>query len=51
MRQERHDALMFNVNLDLTQSEQDEGWHFCCDYDGLLSNKSDEDNEPCQCFE
>ena len=29
----------------LTQKEIDEGWRFCCEWDGMLVNKNDKEGE------
>lgn len=36
MTQDRYDALMRDDQLDLTDEEVAEGWHFCVDFDLLL---------------
>lgn len=36
MKSERWKLLMEDYKIPLTNAEQDEGWHFCNEFDGLL---------------
>ena len=49
MSEERYNFLMSKEgqNESLTQSEIDEGWHFCDEMDGLLANSKQPDGD---CF-
>ena len=39
MTDERYNELMSNEDLKLTPDEVNEGWFFCQDCDGLLTNE------------
>lgn len=49
MTPERRKELMDNIDMDLTQEEADEGYRFCCEWDGLLIHKDDMEAEFCTC--
>jgi len=49
MTDERYHDIM-NNDLELTQEEFNEGWHFCFEFDGLLRNNKEEDFK-CTCLE
>lgn len=49
MTKQRYHELMSNFELELTQEEVDEGWHFCNDWDGLLICKDWPESECCYC--
>jgi hypothetical protein len=49
MTQERYDALMACDYLPLTEEETRAGWHFCPEWDLLLTNHNDPDGEHCSC--
>lgn len=50
MTDERYSSLMdMEKNLELTQDEIKEGWHFCSEFDGLLRNNNEEEFK-CTCF-
>jgi len=36
MTEERYNALMGDLELELTDDERREGWHWCWEFDGLL---------------
>jgi len=40
----RYNLLMAEQEK-LTQKEIDDGWRFCCEWDGLLVNKNDKEGE------
>lgn len=41
--------LMDNEELNLTEQEIDEGWHFCFEFDGLLVGPGMEEQKFCRC--
>lgn len=49
MNKERYVELERNVELKLTKEEIDEGWFFCCDWNGMLIRKDDPEAECCSC--
>lgn len=51
MTNERFQALMDNDDLPLTQAEQDQGWHFCDEFDGLLRNNAEDMAESSDAFQ
>lgn len=50
MTPERRRQLDDDFDLKLTQEELDQGYHFCCEWDGLLIHKDDPESECCLCF-
>lgn len=53
MTRDRWDSIQ-HANADLSLEEIAAGWHFCPDWDGLLTNLNDKDNsgfEFCNCKE
>jgi len=48
MTDERYLALE-RTGEKLTDAERKEGWHYCCEWDGLLINKSWPEAECCTC--
>lgn len=50
MTDEHYDALM-DYEVELTQAEIDEGWHFCWCWDGLLVGPGMGEMEFCHCKE
>lgn len=48
MTQDRYDALMRDDQLDLTDEEVADGWHFCVDFDLLLLKVGGVDGCTCQ---
>jgi hypothetical protein len=49
MTRQRYVELVRNFELKLTEEEMQEGWHFCCDWDGMLIQKGRADGEECTC--
>lgn len=49
MTPERYNALMDNEDLELTEDEMLEGWHFCMDWDFLLVGPGMEETQSCHC--
>ena len=51
MDRNRWYELETKQELNLTQEEFDEGWHFCPDWDGMLINKHTSlEGESCHCI-
>ncbi len=50
MDRARYEFLMKNYDEKLTQTEIDEGFFFCCTFDGLLIHKTDEEAKYCGCL-
>lgn len=50
MTPERFRYLSENMDAKLTSEELVEGYFFCCTFDGLLINKSDEEAKYCACL-
>ena len=50
MTPERRKELSDNFDLTLTKDELDQGYRFCCEWDGLLINKGDPEAESCTCL-
>jgi hypothetical protein len=50
MTEERRKELHENYDLNLTKEELEEGYRFCCEFDGLLIHKSDYEAEVCPCL-
>jgi hypothetical protein len=48
MSRERWKALMADGNLELTQAEIGQGWHFCPEFDGLLVGPGMMEQEFCK---
>lgn len=51
MTDKRWHELMNNDDLDLSNSEIKEGWHFCWDWDGLLIGPGMGETKNCSCLE
>lgn len=49
MTPERYKQLSSPTSDNLSEAELLEGWHFCPEWDFLLSNMKDADSEPCSC--
>ena len=49
MNRERWYLLMKNDGEKLTPEEVSQGWHFCCDWDGLLIGPGMSELEYCDC--
>lgn len=49
MTPERYRELSRNMAAALTPEEVAAGWHFCCDWDGLLINDEYPEAECCTC--
>ena len=51
MNNQRYRHLMTS-NDPLTEEEIEAGWIFCCEWDGLLINRNDEEGEiqSCTCY-
>jgi hypothetical protein len=47
MSQERRRELTNNLNLELTKEEYNAGWHFCCEWDGMLIGPGMPEFEEC----
>jgi hypothetical protein len=50
MTKERWIQLNKNPELQLTEEEIEEGWHFCYNWDGLLVGPEMEEMDCCTCF-
>jgi len=50
MTDERWNLLMENDSEKLAPDEISQGWHFCCDWDGLLIGPGMGELESCGCF-
>jgi NTP pyrophosphatase (non-canonical NTP hydrolase) len=50
MSAERWKALTFGDEDKLTPEELAEGWHWCCEFDGLLIHPRSPEMEFCKCF-
>lgn len=50
MTDERYVALMKDDSLKLTEDELREGWHFCCEFDGLLVGPGMGEQAFCDCL-
>lgn len=49
MTENRWQHLMKDQDAELTESEIQEGWHFCWDFDGLLVGPGMGEMEICTC--
>lgn len=49
MTKKRYNRLMDDLNARLTKEEVVEGWHFCCEWDGLLIGPGMEQEIDCGC--
>jgi hypothetical protein len=47
MKMDRWKSLMKDDDLALTEAEIEQGWHFCCDWDGLLIGPGMTEMEHC----
>lgn len=47
----RYKYLRENVDAKLTDDEIEQGYVFCCNWDGLLIHKDDLEAESCKCLE
>lgn len=45
----RYDELMRDPTKQLTKEEKDNGWFFCCEWDGMLTHKSHAEAGICTC--
>lgn len=50
MSHKRYRELSTNLKLKLTQKEINEGWFFCCEWDGMLINKDEPEASCCGCL-
>ncbi len=50
MTPERRKELNDNFDLKLSQKELDQGYRFCCEWDGLLIHKDDPEAGCCLCL-
>ena len=50
MGRDRYYALMRDERLSLTDEEEKDGWFFCCEWDGMLINRNDEEANSCTCI-
>lgn len=50
MDRARYEFLMTNPDERLTPAELDEGWFFCCTFDGLLIHKDSREGDCCSCI-
>lgn len=48
MKQGRYTDLMAGLAT-LTDAERRDGWHFCCEWDGLLIHPTHPEFEACDC--
>ena len=51
MTENRWRILMADDLVALTEDEIKDGWHFCCEWDGLLVGPGMKETEHCQCAE
>jgi hypothetical protein len=53
MTDERYRQLMADdmTSEDLLQSEIRQGWHYCCEFDGLLIGPGMDEMRHCHCFD
>ncbi len=51
MSPERYYEVAWDIEKDLTAKEFKEGWHFCCEFDGLLVGPGMEEQKYCNCLE
>jgi hypothetical protein len=49
MTQRRHNELMLSMDVKLTEDEMKYGWHFCYEFDGLVTNAHDPEMRNCGC--
>ncbi len=49
MNKDRYQLLMTNTDEKLTPEEISQGYHFCCEWDGLLINNDDAEAYFCDC--
>jgi len=50
MTPERRRELEADYSLRLTPEEVEQGYRFCCEFDGLLIHKDDFEAEYCDCL-
>lgn len=50
MSDERYKALMQNDDVQLTEEELKQGWHYCYEFDGLLVGPGMGELEFCTCL-
>lgn len=50
MTRERHEELERNANLCLTAREVEQGYRFCCEFDGLLIHHTHPEAMSCGCL-
>lgn len=50
MNKKRYDALMGSNAIPLSVKERKAGWHFCCEFDGLLVGPGMIELKFCQCL-
>lgn len=50
MTKERYNQVNGPIDYKLTDDEIKQGWHFCCEFDGLCRNSNEEDFK-CDCNE
>jgi hypothetical protein len=49
MTDQRYDELMSDKNVELTDAEFADGWHFCFDWDGQLVGPGMQSMQFCRC--
>ena len=49
MTEERYNQLMTNENVEITDEEFNNGWHFCIDWDGYLIGPGTNEMQFCKC--
>ena len=50
MEKSRYEQLSRNLDESLTDKEVQDGWRFCCEWDGLLIHSSHPEAECCRCL-
>ena len=50
MNKKRFEQLISSPFGKLTKQEVKDGWHFCCEWDGMLIHSSHPEAECCYCF-
>lgn len=50
MTKTRYYQIFDNLDEKLTPEEIQRGWHFCCEWDGLLVSPSMDESFPCCCY-
>lgn len=50
MTKTRYNQIFNNLDEKFTPEEIQQGWHFCCEWDGLPVNPSMDETWPCCCY-